>query len=180
MLSTAHTRSHSSGAKSTNLSPPTAIIPTTTMSPTRATVTAIVLSQTDLEKIKILDRSKNNWWVWSDRMQNYLLLKHGGGYILGIVTCPDPSLDPSSAGHWDLNNLYIVAALCTCSSTQENEFLRGYTNAYLAWDTFKSCHKKVRPIAQILLIQQALAVKYLHSKRLSTTSTTLQDLVHCI
>ncbi|KAG1728275.1 uncharacterized protein EDB91DRAFT_1253543 [Suillus paluster] len=35
-------------------------------------------------------------------MQNYLLLKHGGGYILGLVTCPDPSLDPSSASHWDL------------------------------------------------------------------------------
>ncbi|KAG1758479.1 hypothetical protein EDD22DRAFT_783887, partial [Suillus occidentalis] len=113
-------------------------------------------------------------------MQNYLLLKHGGGYILGIVTHPDPSLDPSSVGHWDLNNLCIVAALRTCSSTEENEFLRGYTNVDLAWDTLKSHHKKVGPIVQILLIQQALAVKYLHSERLSTTSMTLHDLVRRI
>ncbi|KAG2111903.1 uncharacterized protein F5147DRAFT_572896, partial [Suillus discolor] len=110
-------------------------------------------------------------------MQNYLLLKHGGGYILGLVTCPDPSLDPSSAGHWDLNNLCIVAAMRTRSSFEENEFLRGFTNTYLAWDALKSCHEKVGPIAQILLIQQALAVKYIRSERLSTTSTTLHDLV---
>ncbi|KAG1839786.1 hypothetical protein F4604DRAFT_1599333, partial [Suillus subluteus] len=110
-------------------------------------------------------------------MQNYLLLKHGGGYILGLVAHPDPSLDPSSAGHWDLNNLCIVAALRTCSSSDENEFLRGYTNAHLAWDALKSRHEKVGPIAQILLIQQALTVKYLCSERLSTTSTLLNDLV---
>ncbi|KAG0704589.1 hypothetical protein DFH29DRAFT_777690, partial [Suillus ampliporus] len=101
-------------------------------------------------------------------------------YILGLVARPDPSLDPSSAGHWDLNNLCIVAALRTCSSTEENEFLRGYTNAHLAWDALKSRHEKVGPIAQILLIQQALAVKYLRSERLSTTSTLLNDIVRRI
>ncbi|KAG1887385.1 hypothetical protein F4604DRAFT_1527291, partial [Suillus subluteus] len=101
-------------------------------------------------------------------------------YILGLVSRPDLSLDPSSAGHWDLNNLCIVAALRTRSSSEENEFLRGFTNANLAWVALKSQHEKVGPIAQILLIQQALAVKYLHSERLSTTSTNLSELVRHI
>ncbi|KAG1819726.1 uncharacterized protein BJ212DRAFT_1219647, partial [Suillus subaureus] len=96
------------------------------------------------------------------------------------VAHPDPSLDLSSVGHWDLNNLCIMAALPTCSSSEEQEFLHGYTNAHLAWDALKSCHEKVGPIAQILLIQQALAIKYVCSERLSTTSTTLHDLVCCI
>ncbi|KAG2155313.1 uncharacterized protein EDB93DRAFT_1080542, partial [Suillus bovinus] len=113
-------------------------------------------------------------------MQNYLLLKHGGGYILGLVTHPDPSIDPVSAGHWDLNNLCIIAALRTHSSAKENEFLRNYTNTYLAWNTLKSHHEKVSPITQILLIQQAISVQYCHSKHLSTTSTQLSDLVRCI
>jgi hypothetical protein len=113
-------------------------------------------------------------------MQNYLLLKHGGRYILGLVMCPDPSADPASAGHWDLNNLCIIAALHTQSSSEENKFLRGYTNAYLTWKALKSCHKQVRPIAQILLIQQALAVQYRHSEHLSTTSTQLGELIRCI
>jgi hypothetical protein len=111
-----HTHSKSSGTKGAILTPPTAgLIPTiTTMSPLHATVTAITLSQTDLNKIEVLDRSKNNWSVWSDCMQNYLLLKHGGRYILGLVTRPDLSVDPASAGHWDLNNLQWLKKLSAC------------------------------------------------------------------
>ncbi|KAG2062800.1 hypothetical protein BDR04DRAFT_1164632 [Suillus decipiens] len=183
MPPTTHTHSKSSSAKGMTLSPLKAnpVIPTvTTMSSLQATVTAISLSQTDLDKIKILDCRKNNWSIWSNHMQNYLLLKHIGGYILGLVTCPDPSLDLVSMGHWDLNNLCIITALCTRSSSEENEFLHGYTNAYLTWDTLKSYHEKVGPITQILLIQQTLAVRYCHSEQLSTMSTTLHDLVQCI
>jgi hypothetical protein len=91
MPPTTHTRSRSSGTKSATLTPPTTGN-ITTMSFIRASVTAITLSQMDLDKIEILDRSKNNWSTWSDHMQNYLLLKHGGGYILGLVSRPDPSL----------------------------------------------------------------------------------------
>ncbi|KAG1722974.1 hypothetical protein EDD22DRAFT_854052 [Suillus occidentalis] len=97
----------------------------------------------DLDKIEVLDRSKNNWNVWLDHMQNYLLLKHGGG-------------------------------------SEEHDFLCGYTNAHLAWDALKSHHEKVSPIAQILLIQQALAIKYLQSEQLSTMSTLLNDLIRRI
>ncbi|KAG1734845.1 hypothetical protein EDD22DRAFT_757915, partial [Suillus occidentalis] len=102
------------------------------------------------------------------------------GYILRLVSRPDSSLDPTSAGHWDLNNLCIVAALCTQSSTEENDFLHGYTDTSLTWNALKSCHEKVGPITQILLIQQALAIKYIHSEHLSTTSTTLNELVRRI
>ncbi|KAG1731118.1 hypothetical protein EDD22DRAFT_740474, partial [Suillus occidentalis] len=98
----------------------------------------------------------------------------------GLVAHPDLSLDPTSAGHWDLNNLCIVAALRTQSSSEENDFLRNFTNANLAWVALKTRHEKVGPIAQILLIQQALAVKYLRSECLSTTSTNLSDLVRHI
>jgi hypothetical protein len=141
---------------------------------------AITLSQTDLEKIEVLDRGTNNWGIWSDKMQNYLLLKHGGGYILGLIMHPDPSVDPASASHWDLNNLCIIAALCTRSSSEEQEFLHPFVNAYLAWNALKSCHKKVGPIAQILLIQQALTVRYHHSEHLSTTSTQLSEMIRHI
>jgi len=113
-------------------------------------------------------------------MQNYLLLKHGGGYILGLVMRSDPSLDPISAGHWDLNNLCIIAALRTCSTSEENKFLRAHTNAYLAWNALKAHHEQVGPIAQILLIQQVLVVRYCQFECLSTMSTQLGELVRCI
>ncbi|KAG2346224.1 hypothetical protein BDR05DRAFT_946270 [Suillus weaverae] len=160
---------------------PTAIIPAATMTPlTHPSIMAITLSQTDLKEIEILDRSKNNWGTWSDKMQNYLFLKHGGGYILGMITHPDPNSDPSSAGHWDLNNLCIIAALRTHSSPEEQEFLCTFTNAHLAWGALRSRHEKIGPIAQILLIQQALALHYKCSKHLSTTSTEISDMVRRI
>jgi hypothetical protein len=153
---------------------------TTTTPVAHATITAITLSQTDLKEIEILDRSKNNWSVWSDKMKNYLFLKHGGGYILGLIPCPDPAVDPSSTGHWDLNNLCIIAALCTCSSPEEQVFLRSYDNANLAWNALQSRHEKIGPITQILLIQQALSIRYHQSERLSTTSTEISDMVRHI
>ncbi|KAG0695425.1 hypothetical protein DFH29DRAFT_779048, partial [Suillus ampliporus] len=101
-------------------------------------------------------------------------------YILSLIMHPDLSVDPSSTSHWDLNNLCIIVALCTRSSSEEQEFLYTYTNAYLAWNTLKSRHEKVGPIAQILLIQQALTVHYRHSECLATTSTHLSNVVRCI
>ncbi|KAG2740703.1 hypothetical protein P692DRAFT_20752727 [Suillus brevipes Sb2] len=145
-----------------------------------SSITVITLSQTDLEKIEILDRSQNNWGVWSDKLQNYLLLKHGGGYLLGVITRPDPVTDFAGAGTWDLNNLCVIAALRTRSSSEEQEFLRPFTNAFSAWTALKARHEKVGPIAQILLIQQALAVHYRRTERLSVTSTQLSDVVRRI
>ncbi|KAG2153112.1 uncharacterized protein EDB93DRAFT_1061984, partial [Suillus bovinus] len=101
-------------------------------------------------------------------------------YILGIIPRPDSSVDPAGASIWDLNNLCIIAALCTRSSTEEQDFLRTYTNAHLAWSTLKSRHEKVGPITQIILIQQGLAIKYKRAERLSTTSMHLSDLVRHI
>lgn len=97
-----------------------------------SSVSVVTLSQTDLEKIEVLDRSKNTWGTWSNKIQNYLLLKHGGGYLLGIIQRPDPLVDPTGTGTWDLNNLCIIAALRTCSTQEEGEFLRTFTNTYTA------------------------------------------------
>jgi len=150
------------------------------MPPMVSPVTVVTLSQTDLEKIEVLDRSTNNWSTWSDKIQNYLLLKHGGGYLLGLIQRPDPLIDPIGAGTWDLNNLCIIAALRTRSTPEEGEFLRSFTNAHLAWTELKGRHEKVGPIAQILLIQQALSTRFRRGECLSVTSTMLTELVRRI
>ncbi|KAG0698737.1 hypothetical protein DFH29DRAFT_770624, partial [Suillus ampliporus] len=98
----------------------------------------------------------------------------------GIIQRPDPLVDPTGASVWDLNNLCIIVALRTRSSSEEQDFLCAFTDAHLAWLALKSRHEKVGPIAQIILIQQGLTIKYKHTKHLSTTSTQLSDLVHRI
>ncbi|KIK33604.1 hypothetical protein CY34DRAFT_27017 [Suillus luteus UH-Slu-Lm8-n1] len=150
------------------------------MTATSSKIAAITLSHTDLEKIELLDHGQNNWGTWSAKIRNYLLLKHGGGYLLGVITRPDDVLDPTGATTWDLNNLCIVAALSTQSSTEDQDFLLPFTDAHAAWTALKSRHEQVGPIAQILLIQQAFAIRYRRSERFALTSTQLTDLARRI
>ncbi|KAG2057264.1 hypothetical protein BDR06DRAFT_1037536 [Suillus hirtellus] len=86
-------------------------------------------------------------------MHNYLLLKHGGGYLLSIIMYLNDAVDPEGASTWDLNNHCIIAALSTRSCTEDQDFLLPFTNAHAAWKALRSHHKQVGPIAQILLIQ---------------------------
>ncbi|KAG2150781.1 hypothetical protein DEU56DRAFT_908421 [Suillus clintonianus] len=130
---------------------------TTVMSTPTSKITAITLSHTDLEKIELLDRGQNNWGTWSAKIHNYLLLKHGGGYLLGVIPHPNDILDPAGASTWDLNNLCIVTALSTRSCTEDQDFLLPFTEVHAAWLSLKPHHEQVGPIAQILLIQQALS-----------------------
>jgi hypothetical protein len=76
-----------------------------------------------------------------------------------------------------ISTICVIAALRTRSSSEEQEFLCPFTNAFLAWNALKARHEKVGPIVQILLIQQALAVHYCRTDRLSVTSTQLSDVV---
>ncbi|KAG2343982.1 hypothetical protein BDR05DRAFT_947741 [Suillus weaverae] len=154
--------------------------PVATMTAASSKIAAITLSHTDLKKIELLDRGQNNWGTWSAKIRNYLLLKHGGGYLLGIITRPDDTLDPTGATTWDLNNLCIVAALSTRLCTEDQDFLLPFTDAHAAWTALKSRHEQVGPIAQILLIQQAFALCYRRSECFALTSTQLMDLARHI
>ncbi|KAG2755656.1 hypothetical protein P692DRAFT_20717009 [Suillus brevipes Sb2] len=147
---------------------------------TASKIAAITLSHTDLKKIELLDRGQNNWGTWSAKIHNYLLLKHGGGYLLGVIARPNDISNPTGATTWDLNNLCIVAALSTRSCTEDQDFLLPFTDAHAAWTALKSHHEQVGPIAQILLIQQAFALRYRHTERFTLTSTQLTDLVRRI
>jgi hypothetical protein len=143
-------------------------------------IAAITLSHINLEKIELLDHGQNNWGTWSAKIHNYLLLKHGGGHLLSVITHPNNVLDPAGVTTWDLNNLCIVVALSTRSCTEDQNFLLPFTDAHATWTALKSHHEQVGPIAQILLIQQAFALRYRCSERFALTSTQLTDLTRHI
>ncbi|KAG2052939.1 hypothetical protein BDR06DRAFT_972624 [Suillus hirtellus] len=128
---------------------------------TTSKIVAITLSHTDLEKIELLDHSQNNWGTWSAKICNYLLLKHGGGYLLSIIMHPDEILDPIT--------------LSTRSCTEDQDFLLPFTNTHAAWTALKLHHEQVGPIAQILLIQQDFALCYCHAERFALTSIPKEE-----
>ncbi|KIK91174.1 hypothetical protein PAXRUDRAFT_13924 [Paxillus rubicundulus Ve08.2h10] len=81
-----------------------------------------------------------------------------GGYLVGTIRAPDP-----------LTNHH-----------EDQHLLEDVTNAQEAWDTLCECHKKVGPIAQILLIQEVFAKCYSRGQHFSLTSSELSKLVHHI
>ncbi|KIK76096.1 hypothetical protein PAXRUDRAFT_170935 [Paxillus rubicundulus Ve08.2h10] len=151
---------------------PQAVQPTyVTLASTQPNVKVIHISQSELEKIAVLDRGTNNWATWSNAMQNLLLLNHGGTYILGTLPHPD---DTGCAANWDLNNLCIIAALHTRSTPEEQAFLHPHTNAHFTWSALCTHHEQIGPIAQTL-IQKLLQVQYRKSKCFSTTSLAISE-----
>ncbi|KAH7931308.1 hypothetical protein BV22DRAFT_977518, partial [Leucogyrophana mollusca] len=105
---------------------------------------------------------------------------HLGGYITGEVSRPDARLDPTSAYYWDMNNRAIIGSMRLKCTLNEGKFINAETNAKVAWSTMLERHVRVRPIEQILLIQQVFALRYHRSVPLSDTSAMLSDLVRRI
>ncbi|KAG1750911.1 hypothetical protein EDB19DRAFT_1825132 [Suillus lakei] len=89
----------------TNLAPPTYHIPYgyyPTPTSSAVSITACCLSKTDLDKIKLLDRVKNNWTSWSELMLEIFHMNLLKGYTTGMVICPDATRKPVVARNWDL------------------------------------------------------------------------------
>jgi hypothetical protein len=100
-------------------------------------IKALKLSQSDLEKIELLDMAKHNWPTWSEAMMNLFLLNLCGSYILGALTRP---VDDSSeaALNWDINNMCVIAVIKTRCTHEESHFLRGVTIANTAWNNLRT------------------------------------------
>ncbi|KAG1761657.1 hypothetical protein EDD22DRAFT_847624 [Suillus occidentalis] len=106
------------------------------MSMTSLKIMAITLSHMDLEKIELLDHGQNNWGTLSAKIHNYLLLKHGGGYLLGIIAHPDDTLDSTSA------------TLSTHSCTEDQDFLLPFTDIHDAWMALRSHYEQLTDLVR--------------------------------
>ena len=141
-----------------SISSTSSLIPLTTSDSSMTSTTGskpaiklLKLSQSDLEKIEMLDMAKHNWPTWSDMMLNLFLLNLCGGYILGTI--PHPTDDSSEAAtNWDINNLCVIATIKTRCTHKESHFLHGSTITKDAWATLRNRHEKLGPVAQVLLI----------------------------
>ncbi|KAG2342597.1 hypothetical protein BDR05DRAFT_948689 [Suillus weaverae] len=140
-------------------------------------ITACCLSKNDLNKIKLLDRVKNNWTSWSKLMLEIFHMNLLEGYTTETVVHPDATHELIVARNWDLNNTRIVAVLCNRVSPDDKCILDGITNARVAWNALCTHHQKLSPmIAQILKIQELLNVRY--SK--DTDMAVLAKTSHCL
>lgn len=155
--------------------------PATNQRKDHSSLKAITITQSDCSKVKTtLEQSSNNWHIWCHDILRLINLSKANGYIKGTVPRPDERIHPDDATMWDDNNLCIVAAIASCADAKEQEFLRDYTDAHLAWEALRERHEMIGPISQILLIQCLHAVRYRKNERFSKTSHQIHELARRI
>ena len=127
-----------------------------------------------------LDKNKSNWQVWSRDILDYLSMSKGlDGHLDGTSTCPNVSYEPCAYHNWKINNKAIHSFMSKNSVRAEHDFINGIniTTAKQAWDALKGWHEVEGPIQQVLLIQEALEIRYTHSgEDLSVTSSRFANL----
>ncbi|KAF9218696.1 hypothetical protein BS17DRAFT_770553 [Gyrodon lividus] len=179
-VGTAHTHSP---MVTSGITPSPATVPAAPAVPAyyiQHTPISIPAAKLDTRSFEVLDHSKNNWSNWSFSMKLVLNQHIVGGYLLGVVTAPDPLLEPGVFNNWMLNTIAIISALCSHVTHEDQHLLEDITNAKAAWDALHEHHEKVGPIAQILLIQEVFVKRYSRGQRFSLTSSKLSELVRHI
>src|SRR5271169_3788012 len=150
---------------------------------TKPSVTTIPIV-TSLFTSERLNKNKSNWQEWSHDLQECLSMSQGlDGHLDGTSTCPDVSFEPRAYRNWKINDRAIRAFMSNKSTRAEHDFINGgdILTARNAWDALKKRHEVQGPIQQVLLIQEALDVRYSHSgEQLSVTSSRFADLNECI
>ena len=129
-----------------------------------------------VSQIDLLDKSKNNWAKWKRIVIQCVGMVGLDDYLTGGVLCPDATTEPRAAANWRTNDKIVRSFLGLKASEEEQEFIEGKTTAKAVWDSLKSRHEQEGPITKILLIQEALNVRYSRTERLSSISTKLADL----
>ena len=148
--------------------------PVTTALPSIALAPAIQASL--VSQIELLDKSKNNWTKWKRVVVQCLGMVGLDDYLTGSTVCPDATKEPRAAQNWRTNDKVVRSFIGLKSAEEEQEYIENQVSAAAMWTVLKDRHKKEGPITQILLIQEALNVRYSKSERLSATSTKLSDL----
>ena len=84
------------------------------------------------------------------------------GHLDGTLVCPDVSLKPHAHHNWKINDKAVQAFMSNKSVRAEHVFVNAVniTTAKNAWDALKKQHEVQGPIQQVLLIQEALDVRY--------------------
>jgi gag-polypeptide of LTR copia-type len=148
--------------------PPPPTLPSITIAP--AIQASLVL------QIELLDKSKNNWTKWKRVVVQCLGMVGLDDYLTGAIACPDATIEPRAAANWRTNDKVVRSFLGLKASEEEQEYIESHGTTADVWSSLKSRHEQEGLITQILLIQEALNVRYLKSERLSAVSTKLSDL----
>ena len=109
-----------------------------------------------------LDLHTHNWRKWDRQIESTLALAGGGMYRYprGTIPVPDITIEPRATENWHNNDFAVLHLIKTTISDVERDLVDHFTTSKLAYDFLSARHQKQGIFPQILLLQEALALRY--------------------
>jgi hypothetical protein len=125
-----------------------------------------------------LDLNANNWRDWDCQLEDTLAMASGSlyRYPVGLEPIPDAAIEPRTHRNWIDNDHAILHCIKTNCSNTEHDLLDGFKTCQAAYSFLSQCHQKQGIFPQILLLQEALGVRYSHAIPYSDTTNQLRSI----
>ena len=124
-----------------------------------------ILSQAYTD-VPLLNKSQCNWDLWNRKLR---IVLEGCGlddYVYGLLPCPN---DPrESVAAWIRNNKLARSFILSCCSNEEQRLIEDIGSSSTAYQYLKLRHEHEGAYTQLILIQEAFALHFACSTRLTT------------
>jgi hypothetical protein len=96
-----------------------------------------------------------------------------GLFLRRVIPCPDQALTPEA---YYVNDEALKGLLLETISPVDRSLVRDLKTSFEIFTKLRTCHKKLGPFAQILLVKKMLDVKFIEGTPLSQTITEIRDI----
>jgi hypothetical protein len=124
----------------------------------------------------ILDRQKNNWQKWSRRL-NIEVDKHlFRAWLNGSIPCPDSTTHATAYQIWKNNDHALRTFILEHVSAMERVIVCELPDSQTIYKALRHRHQRIELHAQVLLIREALDIRFRPGVRLTDTFTEIEKL----
>jgi hypothetical protein len=125
----------------------------------------------------VLDLGKFNWHEWCQRAT--ILVRRQGftRWLDGSLKCPDEQQYPEEHFAWQNNDSALCGFLLAFISPADLSLVEYLPTGHEVFETLRRRHEKRGPIAQAVLLEKILNVRFDSSTRVSETVTKLMNYI---
>jgi gag-polypeptide of LTR copia-type len=125
----------------------------------------------------VLDLEKFNWREWCQRATILVRMQGFTRWLDGSLKCPDEQQYPEEHFAWQHNDSELCGFLLDFISPADLSLVEDLPTGHEIFETLRRRHEKRGPIAQAVLLEKILNVRFDSSTRVSETVTKLKNYI---
>ena len=124
-----------------------------------------------------LDLDSCNWEEWSHRMSLVARRQGFHFWLEGIFSQPDLTVDATWHYTWKSNDVSLHAFILDTITCAECKLMQHLPTTSAVWKLLRECHEKRGTFTQLMLIKQALKIRFTSATPLNETIDKIEDLI---